>query len=101
MSDLLQAASADAVHTFLVFLDLLKGQAETACKIGLAKFEQEPSHPHAAADLLVDQDGRLLPPRLHRMVVSPDDLDSYVNVEVKLKGFVSSPLSRLSATYPI
>jgi hypothetical protein len=60
--DLLQAAGADAIHTFLVFLDLLKGQAETVGEVGLAEFEHEPSQPHAAADLLVNQDGRLLPP---------------------------------------
>jgi hypothetical protein len=35
---------------------------ETVGEVGLAEFEHEPSPPHAAADLLVDQDGRLLLP---------------------------------------
>jgi hypothetical protein len=59
MGDLLQAARANAVHAFLVLLDLLKGQSEAISQIGLTEFEHQASHANAAADLLVDQDGQV------------------------------------------
>jgi hypothetical protein len=67
MGDLLQAARANAVHAFLVLLDLLKGQAEAISQGGLTESEHQASHADAAADLLVDQDGRLLSPPMHRI----------------------------------
>jgi hypothetical protein len=39
----------------LVFLDLLKRQPEGVPEIGLAHIEHEPSHAHAAANMLVDR----------------------------------------------
>jgi hypothetical protein len=39
VSHLLQAARADAVHAFLVLLDLLKGHAEAIGQVGLAELQ--------------------------------------------------------------
>jgi hypothetical protein len=50
---------------------LLKGQAEAISQVGLTEFEHQPPHADAAADLLVDQDGRLLSPPMHRMLIRP------------------------------
>jgi predicted metal-dependent HD superfamily phosphohydrolase len=71
MGDLLQAARANAVHAFLVLLDLLKGQAKAISQVGLTELEHQASHADAAADLLVDQDGRLLSAPMHRMLIRP------------------------------
>jgi hypothetical protein len=84
MGDLLQAARADAVHPFLVLLDLLKGQAEPISQVGLAEFEHQASHAHTAADTLIDQDGRHLPPLVHRMIVPRNELHKYLNVDSTL-----------------
>jgi hypothetical protein len=48
---------------------LLKGQAEAISQVGLTEFEHQPPHADAAADLLVEQDGRLLSPPTHRMLI--------------------------------
>src|SRR5262249_3560740 len=71
MGDLLQAARANAVHAFLVLLDLLKGQTEAISQVGLTEPEHQASHADAATDLLVDQYGRLLSPPMHRMLIRP------------------------------
>jgi hypothetical protein len=52
---------ANAVHAFLVLLDLLKGQAEAISQVGLTEFEHQPPHADAAADLLVDGGWRETP----------------------------------------
>src|SRR5262249_58179146 len=53
LGKVLQAAGADAVGPLLIFLDLLKSDPEGVSELGLAHIEHEPSHPHAAADMLV------------------------------------------------
>src|SRR5579862_8353202 len=57
--NMLQPAGADAVGAFLVFLDLLKGQAERVAEFFLAHREHHPAHAHAAADMFVDRIRRL------------------------------------------
>ena len=53
MGDVLQPARADAVGAFLVFLHLLKGDAERVPELGLAHAEHHAAHAHAAADVLI------------------------------------------------
>jgi hypothetical protein len=55
LGKVLQAGGADAVGPFLVFLDLLERQPKGVAEIGLAHIEHEPSHAHAAANMLVDR----------------------------------------------
>ena len=52
--DLLQAAGADAVHTFFVFLNLLKGDANLVGQVRLAHLEHQTAHADAAAHVFVD-----------------------------------------------
>src|SRR6185369_8723344 len=49
----LQPAGADAVRAFLVFLDLLKRDAELFTQFFLAQSEHFPAHPYPAADINV------------------------------------------------
>jgi len=53
LGDLLQAAGADAVGPFLVFLNLLECQSKCVRNIGLAHVEHETPHAHAAAYIFV------------------------------------------------
>jgi hypothetical protein len=55
MRDLLQAARPHAVGAFLVFLNLLEGQAERLPKLFLAHSEHLPAHPDPAAHVFVDR----------------------------------------------
>jgi hypothetical protein len=50
----LQPAGANAVGSLLIFLNLLERQSKRVRKIGLAHFEHQAAHPHAAADMPVD-----------------------------------------------
>jgi hypothetical protein len=50
----LQPAGANAVGSLLIFLNLLERQSKRVRKIGLAHFEHQTAHPHAAADMPVD-----------------------------------------------
>jgi hypothetical protein len=50
----LQSAGANAVSSLLIFLNLLERQSKRVRKIGLAHFEHQTAHPHAAADMPVD-----------------------------------------------
>lgn len=52
--DFLKAAGADAVRSFLVFLNLLKAHAELIAKAFLTKAEREPTRANAPTDMLVD-----------------------------------------------
>jgi hypothetical protein len=52
LGDVLQAAGADAIGPFLVFLDLLERQPEGVPEIALAHIEHEPPHAHAAPTCL-------------------------------------------------
>jgi hypothetical protein len=58
LGDVLKAAGADAVGSLLVFLDLLECQPEGVREFRLAHIEHEPPHPHAAADMHVDDQPR-------------------------------------------
>jgi hypothetical protein len=49
----LQAARADSVDAFFVFLDLLKRDAERVCELRLAHVEHEAAHAYAGADVLI------------------------------------------------
>ena len=60
IGDLLQAAGADAVGAFLVFLHLLEGQAEGVAEFFLTHAQHHPTHAHARADMLVDRIGVFL-----------------------------------------
>ena len=53
-------AGADAVGALLVFLHLLKGQAERVSELLLAHAQHHPAHAHPAADMLVDRIGGFL-----------------------------------------
>jgi hypothetical protein len=59
MRDLLQPARSDAVGAFLVFLHLLKGEAQCVAELFLAHRQHHAAHAHAAADVLVDRVGGL------------------------------------------
>src|SRR5207244_346121 len=52
--DMLQPARADAVRALLVFLDLLKRQAQCVAEIRLAHCQHHPAHAQTTADVLVD-----------------------------------------------
>ena len=51
---LLEAAGADPVNAFLVFLDLLKGDSEDRSELALAHAEHRAAHPQPCADVNVD-----------------------------------------------
>src|SRR5208283_5053349 len=55
LCDLLKATSADAVSALLVFLHLLKCQAEGVAELLLAHPKHHATHTHPAADMLVDR----------------------------------------------
>ena len=55
-----KAAGADAIDAFLVFLDLLKGEAEQIAQLFLTHSNQHAPDAHAIADLNVDGIGLLL-----------------------------------------
>ena len=57
----LQPAGADAVRALLVFLDLLKRDAELVAELLLAQAEHLPAHAHPAADIDVRRIGALGP----------------------------------------
>src|SRR3569623_420579 len=63
IGDLMQAARADAVGAFFVFLDLLKGQTASIAEFLLAQSQHDTTHPHVAANILVDRIWRF---RRHR-----------------------------------
>src|SRR5262245_52335043 len=65
--DLLQTARADAVHAFLVPLDLLKADSDAVGKVRLTDVQQQPSHADAVTDMLVDLSDRFGVRALHRM----------------------------------
>jgi len=52
---LLQAAGADPVGAFFVFLNLLERKAERFAQLFLAHTQHDTAHPDAAADILVNR----------------------------------------------
>src|SRR3984957_18470425 len=69
--NLLQPAGTDAVGAFLVFLDLLKRQAERVAELLLAHRQHHPAHAHAAADMFVDRVRRLFGDHNHPLLYHP------------------------------
>src|SRR6266576_1513992 len=55
LRDVLESTRADAVGAFLVFLYLLKRDAERIAELRLAHAEHHPAHAYAAADVPVDR----------------------------------------------
>ena len=53
--DVLQAARANAVRAFFVFLHLLECKTQRIGKLFLAHFEHQPTHSHPAAHMSVDR----------------------------------------------
>src|SRR5450830_184063 len=60
LEHLLQPARTDAVGALLVFLHLLKGQAEGVAELFLTHAQHHPPHAHARAHMLIDRIGYLL-----------------------------------------
>ena len=52
---MLQAAGADPVDAFFVFLDLLEGDPERLAQFFLAHFHEDTLHPNAIADMTIDR----------------------------------------------
>jgi len=52
---LLQAASADPIRAFLVFLNLLKRQAKRLAELFLAKTNEHAAHSNPATDMAIDR----------------------------------------------
>ena len=50
-----QAAGSDAVCASLIFLDLLKGQADGPPELFLAQAKHVPTQPHAGTDVDIDR----------------------------------------------
>src|SRR5262245_47842905 len=65
--DLLQTTRADAVHASLVLLDLLKADSDAVGQVSVTDVHQQPSHAHAATDVLVDLSDRSGARALHHM----------------------------------
>ena len=72
--DLLQAARADPVRALLVFLHLLKGQAERVAELLLTHAEHHPTHTHPRAHVLVRRIGRLLRHHVRTQLLRPSVL---------------------------
>jgi len=51
----MQAAGSDAVCASLIFLDLLKGQADRSPELFLAQAKHVPTQPHAGTDVDIDR----------------------------------------------
>src|SRR6476620_2155890 len=51
----IEPARADPIRSLLVFLYLLKGDAEQFAQLLLAHADQQPAHPHAISDMAVDK----------------------------------------------
>jgi len=51
----MQAAGSDAVCASLIFLDLLKGQADGPPELFLAQAKHVPTQPHAGTDVDIDR----------------------------------------------
>src|SRR5436305_4810698 len=58
LGDLLDAAGADPVGAFLVFLNLLEGETQGFAELFLAHAEHDAAHAHATADIFVNRVGR-------------------------------------------
>src|SRR6266566_8706028 len=56
--DLLDAAGADPIGTFLVFLNLLEGETQGLAELLLAHSQHDAAHAHATADIFVNRVGR-------------------------------------------
>jgi hypothetical protein len=54
-ADLLQSAGADAVHTLLIFLNLLEGEAQVTAEDLLRHVDLNPPHTDAPADMDIDR----------------------------------------------
>jgi hypothetical protein len=54
LRNVLQPARANAIGSLLIFLNLLERQSKPVRKVGLAHFEHQAAHAHAAANMLVD-----------------------------------------------
>jgi hypothetical protein len=57
LRDVLQAARADAVRSFLIFLHLLEREPESVAELLLAHSKHQPAHPDPAAHVFVDRVG--------------------------------------------
>src|SRR5271169_2563571 len=71
VGNVLQPAGADPIGAFLVFLDLLKRQAESVAEFFLAHRQHHPAHANAASDMFVDRVRRPFGDHNHPLLYYP------------------------------
>jgi hypothetical protein len=89
--NLLQPACADTVASLLVFLHLLKGQAEPSCKLLLAHFQHETPHANPRADMHVNRTGRLFSNHCRAIALSARHLFGFREQPLAFAGVVYLP----------